>query len=277
MAKGDIVSIDDAFAVKPAKPKTGQTVSIEDAFQAAPKPPAVGDTISIDDVFKQPDVAPEKSLIETGSELLQDFSASPVGKILSKLAIPSQILTGGVVKIASFIDPEIQKKLNPTGSFIPNIFISDVIDYATPTPEEAVDYLSKNGFTPTTSANLAIGYQVTRGAVGLAANFFTDPLFLARIGQLTKASQVLRKSGKVSNLERNVIELVNPFTDKTVAALSAKTARAGLAKIPGSKEIAKGVSKVTDPIITKASQVVDAFNPLTGDPAVDLLLAGNAA
>lgn len=146
---------------------------------------------------------------------------------------------------------QFNQQFNPEGRWFPQTYPSDVSDF----------YLDRN-LKPDEGAGLLkqMAYSAGKGGLGIAANWYLDPMRRFQFGEFTEAAKDLQKVGDVDKLaagERNLVSVTAPLSGKQIASVPMTKAEPYIEQI---KSI---------PGVGALSSLIQAFSPDTGHPVVD--------
>ena len=199
---------------------------------------------------------------------------SLVARMTKPLAIPLQFETGVALRAGAIMGVpgmrELDQKLNPTRSWLPDAYVSDISDFYVDKATAALGTQAQVG------ENRAM-LQTAKVGLGLAANVLLDPLSWTQIGSLSAEAQDIAKvGGKVAadgSIDRSVLDTAaarqkdllsarNPITGTQYGAIRGQLIQDGLSKV-----------FVDNPVAQSIGSLLKKFSPDTGISSLDL--AGN--
>lgn len=210
---------------------------------------------------------------------------APVSTILDYLQKPLNFVSARAITVLdSTVSPGIADRFNKDREWFPETGFHDIINYYTPDNQAVYDYMKKNGYGPITSDAVAAAWTTARIGVGMAADFYGDPLIAGQVKFLTR-TQAAEDAYKVGQYigDKNLVEATIPIAKKQVAiplesakqtASKVKNAIvSGIEKIPGGEYATSAGSKAIDVV----EGMIQAFNPDTGVFDVDLARTAHSA
>lgn len=225
-----------------------------------------------------------KQVLTDPNPMMDDFAkaGSAVGKGMSILGKPANLLAASVIKAASILGvpggKELEAKLNPEHRWFPDAFISDVMDFYDDKYNPVAQAVAR-GDMSSQSTGQKVMYYASRAALGLYANVETDPLNLLNAATYTKAASELRKVGSAVDEAGNMAIASKAAQEKNLLTIRAPFSSAELPILgPKAYDLV-----AQNPAVKQVASLLRELSPDTGYADVDLassnhadLLRGNA-
>lgn len=205
---------------------------------------------------------------------------SMVAKLTRPLMVPLNIESAAMVKAGKILGipgaAELDQKMNPSGSWLPNSYASDITDFAI---DKAADKMGIPQMQGTMGDQMRTLVAGTKFGIGMGANILMDPLSAVAFGQLTKEAEGIQKAGgTLENAEqvaqgaapkvnpvglnsdaaqtKNLINIRPPLTGIDIP-IQGKPVQDLLSRVKGSSPV-QGLAKL-----------VQTLSPDTGVPELD--------
>jgi hypothetical protein len=230
--------------------------------QAAPPPPAGLSFDQLEAQHKQDQLEALKPAAFKGKDLFSpdQFNPqkpqSPVGKMVDTLNKPMNFAAG---RIAS-LDPSAKAALNPDNKWTPDIAYHDIVNFYWSEPGSSYKQIADSlGVDPKSIQDVVeVAAKSARLGLGLAADFYGDPLFFFGVNKAERALEIrLPGVGEVAKAS------LQPAIDAAASGVS-KMGQA-IEKLPGGEKALELAGKAAQ----AGKDLVDSFDYRTGIQEID--------